>query len=497
VLLVPALLFLSTPAFPAETLVADGKVVTYERLPDTDTPAVGFQMDSKGYRNIYLLDCQNRRFLWVKNINLSTGRETNRAANAEWKPMNARSTVTNAVYQASCPGAGRTTSEFSFHRAQGTQGAWSWDGPRAITFFPSLDIKMGVLFLPDESCDEALFYIQANQKLPSLGFTIDGRSFGYVKPEFVEGQGTIDSVFSLSRSGLSALKRGYRLILDSNLGSLNVSLSGSSASFTQAYNNCMALHRGEKLAENAISVNLADVLIPLEGWWGLDDPLGCRDEDGQYRIFLGRLAWNDDGTPYISKNELFRIAFYEGNCVFTKAKQLGNKIQLDSLCDSEGEKYSGTTTIEVINPDTLSVNIANWGGFSTLFRCGPEKSSHRFEVQPIDQEPRVGRCHMDNCSWFRVYSQEEIQSQGSSTLVNVTLLGGDSANDWDNGDPPVTWNDDVHQISVFCSTELPAVFSNNDGSAQTTAFYFWNGTAGYQESAATFAAGFATRIRPV
>ena len=84
-----------------DTLMVEGKRVTYY----PSQPGIAeFYVDSKGYRNVYLLRCADRQFRWERNILLSTGRETGNNAGAEWKPMNSRSTITNAVYQAICPG---------------------------------------------------------------------------------------------------------------------------------------------------------------------------------------------------------------------------------------------------------------------------------------------------------------------------------------------------------------------------------------------------------
>lgn len=37
-------------------------------------------------------------------------------------------------------------------------------------------------------------------------------------------------------------------------------------------------------------------LFALEGWWRFDDPelaWGCNDTDNQYRVAIGRYAWDD------------------------------------------------------------------------------------------------------------------------------------------------------------------------------------------------------------
>jgi uncharacterized protein len=81
---------------------ADGKTVSYG--PSAKVAAfVEFQADTKGYRNTYTLDCENKRFLWTKNVLLATGQDTRNNAGAEWKRLTPESTLSNAVYEAACP----------------------------------------------------------------------------------------------------------------------------------------------------------------------------------------------------------------------------------------------------------------------------------------------------------------------------------------------------------------------------------------------------------
>ncbi len=96
-----------SPAQPAPATVGsitvDGTVVAYQPVPEVKAGTVAFQMESKGYRNIYLLDCLERKYIWAKNIDLRTNQATDNNAGAEWKMMSEKSTVTNAVYDAICP----------------------------------------------------------------------------------------------------------------------------------------------------------------------------------------------------------------------------------------------------------------------------------------------------------------------------------------------------------------------------------------------------------
>lgn len=90
-------------ATKASSLVVEGTLVNYQPVPEVRPNTVAFQTETKGYRNIYLLDCLERKYYWAKNIELRTQQETTNTAGAEWKMMSEKSTITNAVYQASCP----------------------------------------------------------------------------------------------------------------------------------------------------------------------------------------------------------------------------------------------------------------------------------------------------------------------------------------------------------------------------------------------------------
>lgn len=87
----------------AGELVVDGRLIRYEPFQGKNQ-AVSFQMESKGYQNTYLLDCPNQRFLWLENVDLRTGEATENNADADWKALNPRSTVANAVHREACLG---------------------------------------------------------------------------------------------------------------------------------------------------------------------------------------------------------------------------------------------------------------------------------------------------------------------------------------------------------------------------------------------------------
>lgn len=87
----------------AKTLLVDGKTVRYWPGSSGSNKEAYFQMENKGYRNTYKLDCAGRRFRWTENMDLATGIPTDNALGAEWKPLNPNSTTANAVYDAICP----------------------------------------------------------------------------------------------------------------------------------------------------------------------------------------------------------------------------------------------------------------------------------------------------------------------------------------------------------------------------------------------------------
>ena len=90
---------------PADTLTlsVDGKTVSYWPSSSGSKKEAYFQVEGKGYRNTYKLDCAGRRFLWTENLDLATGAPTDNAVGAEWKPLSPKSTTANAVYDAICP----------------------------------------------------------------------------------------------------------------------------------------------------------------------------------------------------------------------------------------------------------------------------------------------------------------------------------------------------------------------------------------------------------
>jgi hypothetical protein len=81
-------------------LFVDDILVEYWRGPDSDSAT--FRYSRHQYTNYYRLDCGLQRFLWVENRSPS-GQSTGNSEEAEWKPLSARSTIANAVYDAICP----------------------------------------------------------------------------------------------------------------------------------------------------------------------------------------------------------------------------------------------------------------------------------------------------------------------------------------------------------------------------------------------------------
>jgi uncharacterized protein YecT (DUF1311 family) len=86
-----------------QALQVEGKTVRYEPSSTAPNQAI-FNFVSDGYRNTYALDCERRQFRWIENVRVSTGRVTGNSQGSDWRPMSPRSTISNAVYDAVCPG---------------------------------------------------------------------------------------------------------------------------------------------------------------------------------------------------------------------------------------------------------------------------------------------------------------------------------------------------------------------------------------------------------
>ena len=91
-------------------IYADGARIEYDLIPDDGRFDVVFHVDGDAFRNVYRLDCSERRFLWIENIDLNTGLATDRAEGAKWRAMNPGSVKTNAVYDTACRDLSMVTS---------------------------------------------------------------------------------------------------------------------------------------------------------------------------------------------------------------------------------------------------------------------------------------------------------------------------------------------------------------------------------------------------
>lgn len=86
-----------------QALQVEGKTARYGSSSATPNEPI-FHFVSDGYRNTYALDCERRQFRWIENVRVSTGRVTGNSQGSDWRPMSPRSTISNAVYDAVCPG---------------------------------------------------------------------------------------------------------------------------------------------------------------------------------------------------------------------------------------------------------------------------------------------------------------------------------------------------------------------------------------------------------
>lgn len=126
-------------------------------------------------------------------------------------------------------------------QTRGGKGAWGWNDNIASTVFKH-GITLFVAFVPEQQCQNAVFAIGGNDELTSISFTIDGSSYDVVKvdPVYVD-DGVALAGFVLSKQALYDLKNGDALRIDTNVGNLSASLSGSAYAFNQAYGNCLRL----------------------------------------------------------------------------------------------------------------------------------------------------------------------------------------------------------------------------------------------------------------
>lgn len=105
---------------------------------------------------------------------------------------------------------------------------------------------------------------------------------------------------------------------------------------------------------------------------------------------------------------------------------------------------------------------------------------------PVAATPSVGRCHGDECSWFRIESKTLVREEASGILYRLSVLGG-SAPDEEN--PRIRWDRAPHDVFVFCSRRLPAVILPVDGALQVDVLDFVTGRSGpYVTSANIYAA---------
>lgn len=126
-------------------------------------------------------------------------------------------------------------------RPSGSKAAWGWQDNVASTAFEH-GIALFVAFLPDQGCHDAVFAIRGNDALESLTFTIDDASYHPVAVDPITlNDGTPMAGFVLSDKAVYDLKHGFMLRIDTNVGGLSASLSGSALAFNQAYGNCLRM----------------------------------------------------------------------------------------------------------------------------------------------------------------------------------------------------------------------------------------------------------------
>jgi len=95
-------------------------------------------------------------------------------------------------------------------------------------------------------------------------------------------------------------------------------------------------------------------------------------------------------------------------------------------------------------------------------------------------EPHLGNCHMDTCSWSRELSRDFLGSNTRGMLYEVVLLGGSSLHKDGRYDrrASIKWNAAPHTTYVFCSKTMPLVMGRYDGKLQADFLQIGNGVIG-------------------
>ena len=134
---------------------------------------------------------------------------------------------------------------------QGSQGHWHWSGNIASTDFKN-NIRISVVFVPNTGCNDALFVLVGNDEVNSMRFTIDNHRYNSleVEPDYFDN-GVPFVSFPLSDAAVRQLKRGQKVTIDTNVGNLTASLSGSAVAFNNTYENCRRMTEAPQQQVNA------------------------------------------------------------------------------------------------------------------------------------------------------------------------------------------------------------------------------------------------------
>lgn len=110
-------------------------------------------------------------------------------------------------------------------------------------------------------------------------------------------------------------------------------------------------------------------------------------------------------------------------------------------------------------------------------------SSPALAATPKTENPRLGRCYMESCSWSIENARSTVRKTNDGELIQLTLLGGTSADGGTIRQPkPIKWNKKPHTAYVLCSKKLPTVISSD---LQVDILNFPDGVPGVLESSAS------------
>jgi len=142
------------------------------------------------------------------------------------------------------------------------------------------------------------------------------------------------------------------------------------------------------LANSPVAAQDFSEIDKFEGWWAFQDGWvtpehDCRDSDGQFRVAIGRFHYDEQlGAVVFGQGDERHIGFYDGGCQLTTPLSAGDQIAAVGECSAEGEESSGIVTFDVIDGQTVSVDVPNMKPGMVLARCKVDYSTIAWQPPP-------------------------------------------------------------------------------------------------------------------